>query len=193
MSASAPLAHATVIYGGSFDPPHMGHQMACLALLESLGAEQVWLVPAFVHPFGKPMTDFGHRRAMCEAMAAPFGERVCVSCAEQDLGGQGRTYDLVMALKAAHPERRFALAVGADIIGESHRWYRWDALEAMVQLVVIGRSGYAAAASQTPDLPAIASHLLRERLARGAAVTGELPLRVLDYIQQHGLYRLGGP
>lgn len=187
MTTTAPLAGHTVIYGGSFDPPHMGHQMGCLALLESLGADSVWLTPAFAHPFGKQLTAFEHRFAMCTLMAAPFGDRVHVSAAEKDLGGAGRTYDLVTALIAAHPKRRFALAVGADIVGEIGRWHRWPELAALVRVVVIGRSGYQAAA-HTPDLPAIASRTLRTMLAAQQDVTGQMPVSVTAYIRAHGLY-----
>lgn len=187
MSTSGALAGRSVIYGGSFDPPHMGHQMACLSLLESLGADAVWLVPAFVHPFGKAMGAFEHRIAMCRLMAAPFGGRVVVSVAERDVGGQGRTYDLVTALQAAHLERRFALAIGADIMSEMARWHRWEALSAMLPIVVLGRSGYAAK-SDTPDLPRIASSTLRAQLAQNQLAPGQMPCSVLGYIQAHKLY-----
>ena len=71
----------TAIYGGSFDPPHMGHQLACLYVLEALAAEAVWLMPCFVHPFGKALSSFEHRFAMCEKLARPL-PRVTVSAAE---------------------------------------------------------------------------------------------------------------
>lgn len=187
MTTCGPLAGHTVIYGGSFDPPHMSHQMGCLALLESLGADAVWLVPAFAHPFGKQLLPFEHREAMCRLVAAPFGGRVEVSCAERELGGQGRTYDLVTSLQAAHPKRSFALAIGADIIGETARWHRWEELSAMLRVVVLGRTGYTAA-SDTPALPQIASSALRDRLRQGRPVTGEMPCSVLAYIEAHGLY-----
>lgn len=187
MSQDGPLAGQTVIYGGSFNPPHMGHQMACLALLEGLGAESVWLVPAFTHPFGKTLVPFEHRAAMCRLMAAAFGARVHVSCAERDLGGLGRTYDLVSALMAAHPERRFILAIGADIVAETARWHKWDALMQMISVVVLGRGGYKAQA-HTFDLPNIASRELRAKLQHHEAVTGQMPCSVEAYIKAHNLY-----
>ncbi|KAK1548404.1 hypothetical protein Q3G72_012900 [Acer saccharum] len=165
----------------------MGHQMACLALLEGLGAEAVWLVPAFTHPFGKALAPFAHRAAMCRLMAAAFGARVQVSCAERDLGGLGRTYDLVSALVAAHPERRFILAIGADIVAETARWHKWDALMQMIGVVVLGRGGYTAHA-HTFDLPNIASRTLRAKLQAKETVTGQMPCSVVAYIQAHNLY-----
>ena len=42
------------IFGGSFDPPHVGHQMACLYVLATAPVEEVWFVPVYRHAFGKP-------------------------------------------------------------------------------------------------------------------------------------------
>jgi nicotinate-nucleotide adenylyltransferase len=95
----------TVLFGGSFDPPHLGHQMACLYLLEGLGAADLWLLPAATHPFGKVLTAFAQRLLLCEALVAPFGGRATVQPIEAELGGAGRTFDTVCALQARHPGR----------------------------------------------------------------------------------------
>ncbi len=186
----------TVVYGGSFDPPHSAHQMACLYLCEGLGAEEVWVVPSYHHPFAKAMVAFEHRFAMCEAMAAPLGERVKVLDVEQRLGGLGRTYDTLVALKAQHPNRRWALAVGADIMPTTSRWYRWDAIEGMAKVVVLGRAGYSHPRVQGVDLPEISSTDIRAKLAKGEEVQGLVPVGVLEYIrahhtQLHGQYEAG--
>ena len=93
------------ILGGSFDPPHMGHQLAVCYLLGALGYDDVWLVPSFEHPFGKHMQSFEHRLAMCRLMAQPFGAAVRVLDVEQDLAAQnslGRTLPMVQTLVASH-------------------------------------------------------------------------------------------
>ena len=183
------LVGHTVVYGGSFNPPHMAHQMACLYLLEGLGAHAVWLVPAHVHPFGKRLADFEHRLAMCRLLAAPFAERVVVSDVERALGGAGRTYDTLVHLIAAHPQGRFALAVGADILGEAHSWYRWDDIERLVPLAVIGRAGYRGRGRAVLDLPRVSSSDIRRRVARGESLDGLVPCSVAEYVAAHGLYR----
>jgi len=185
------LAGHTVIYGGSFNPPHLGHQMGCLYLLEGLGAEVVWLMPVFAHPFGKAVESFGHRAAMCRLLASPFGERVVVSEIERELGGQSRTYDTLVHLCAAHPARRFALAIGADNLDELPRWHRFAELEALLPIVVVGRSGYANAGLAAIDLPAVASRELRARVARGESLLGLVPETVADYVAKNRLFRDG--
>jgi nicotinate-nucleotide adenylyltransferase len=183
------LAGHTVIYGGSFNPPHLGHQMSCLYLLEAMAAEAVWLVPAFRHPFGKELADFLPRVEMCERLAAPFAGRVLVSRIEALAGSSGRTYDTLTMLQAAHPARRLALAVGSDILPETPQWYRWPEIEAMVQVVVIARPGYPSARGTPVEMPAISSADLRRRLKTGQSIDGLVPTSVAEYIRHEGLFR----
>ena len=178
----------TVVYGGSFNPPHMSHQMTCLYLLEALGASEVWLVPSFCHALGKKLIAFETRLAMCELLAAPFGSRVQVSTVERDLGGVSRTYDTLKHLLKINPERHFALAVGADIIAETHRWYRWEDVTKMVHVIIVGRSGYTHTGCQL-ELPRLASQGLRESLLRGDSIAGLVPASVAAYIEKNQLYR----
>ena len=185
------LSGQTVVYGGSFNPPHMGHQMACLYLIEALGADAVWMLPAWVHPFGKALEAFEHRLQMCRLLAEPFGERVRISEVEREVDSGGRTFDTLRHLIAGEPTRRFALAVGTDILEETHAWHRWDDIQKMVEIVVIGRQGF-----ETPPgglaLPEVSSSEIRALLARGEPIRGMVPASVADYVAAHQLYR-GAP
>ena len=185
-----PLSGHTVIYGGSFDPPHLSHQMACLYLLEGLGAEAVWVVPVFGHPFGKMMSDFRHRFAMCQAMARALSPRVTVLDVEQRLGGPSRTHTTVSHLQTTRPDLKFALAIGADLMADTPRWYLWPAIEAMLPVVVIGRTGYPSYDSKVA-LPAISSTDIRRAIGEGQSIEGQVPTQVARYIAQSGLYRAG--
>ena len=182
------LTGHTVIYGGSFNPPHISHQLTCLYLLEGLNAAAVWLMPAWSHALGKPLIDFATRVTMCELLALPLGPRVEVSRVEEQLGGVSRTYDTLRHLQAQQPSRRFALAVGADILDQTPRWYRWPDIAAMLPIVVIGRADAPHNPPDTCIMPAIASHQVRKRLADGLPVDGLVPARVVQFIAQHGLY-----
>ncbi len=181
------LAGHTVLYGGSFNPPHVSHQMACLYLLEARRADAVWVLPAFAHPFGKPLAPFDDRLAMCRLLAEPFGARVVVSDVERQVG-DGRTYVTLTRLIADHPGRRFALAVGADILGEAQKWHRWADIERLVRLEIIGRQGYDSAGRAVIDLPALSSTELRARVQRRESLEGLVPAGVADYIARAGLY-----
>lgn len=177
------------LLGGSFNPPHIAHQMACLVALESVGADEVWMVPTYRHVFGKELAPFDHRVAMCERAIAVFGGRASVCRVEAELGGDAsRTYDTLLALGHRYPERRFRLLVGSDILAESERWYRWDEVERLGDLIVLERPGYPSARALPPALPPVSATEIRERLREGGAPQGLLPRGVWDYIRKEGLY-----
>ena len=188
MSAAPDLAGCTVIYGGSFNPPHIAHQMTLLYLLEALSAERVLVVPARTHALGKELTAFDERVALCELMAEPFGERVRVSRVEEELGGAGRTYDLLVHLRTTMPGEKLVLSVGADILGETDRWYRWDDIVAMVPVVILGRAGFADPRALPVALPEVSSTRIRELRRDGKSIRGLVPGNVARRIERRGLY-----
>ena len=177
------------LLGGSFNPPHVGHVMAAWWALATQGVREVWLLPAWRHPFGKALAPFEDRVRMCQlAVAAVRGAHVCT--AEAELAADplcGKTARTLEHLLAEHPDRRFALVVGADILPETPKWYRWDLVQARARVVVVGRQGYPGGAE--PALPAVSSTEVRARLARGEAADGLVPRRVAEYALERGLYR----
>ncbi len=179
------------LLGGSFNPPHVAHQMICLWALSTGQADEVWLIPCYQHPFGKPLCAFRHRLEMCRRAAAllPAG-RVRVLPVEEELGGESRTLYTVQHLVGQHPDCQFRLLIGADILGEQSSWYRFDELARLAPPLVIGRSGYPSPAG-VPELPAISSTRIRELLRCGQPAAAWLPAGVLDYIRAEGLYGLG--
>ena len=187
------------LFGGSFNPPHVAHQLVALYVLETQPVDELWFVPTFVHPFHKQLVAYEDRIAMCELAAAPLGPRVKVSRAEQELAQQpdfvaSRTFDLVELLLAQEPERQFRLVIGADILRETDKWYRWAELAELAPPLVIGRSGFAlpAGASETGIvMPEISATRVRELLAAGDAQAAAplLPHGILRYIAERGLYK----
>ncbi len=182
----------TAILGGSFNPPHVAHMMAAYWALATQGVSEVWLLPAYLHPFGKALAPFEDRVRMCElAAAAVRGVHVCT--AEADLRDDplvGKTARTLEHLAGRHPERRFALIVGADVLAETDKWYRFDRVQELARLVVVGRAGREGPPG-VPALPPISSTEIRDRLGRGEDVSALVPRRVLDYIRERGLYRGG--
>ena len=186
------------LFGGSFNPPHVAHQLVALYVLETAGVDELWMIPCFQHPFEKALEPFEDRRRMCELAAQALGPRVKVSDVEARLGGESRTLRTVQSLQAAHPGVELALVIGSDLEAETSSWYGADELRRSVSFIVVGRAGFANPG--TVAMPAISSTEIRERLqqARAAAATGAavrgpapealVPRAVLDYIRQRGLY-----
>jgi len=178
------------LLGGSFNPPHVAHLMAAYWTLATQDVSEVWLLPAFRHPFGKALAPFEDRVRMCElAVRALRGVAVCT--AEAELAGDplaGKTARTLEHLKAKHPAYDFALVVGADVLAETDKWYRWDRVKELARIVRVGREGYPAVPG-APSLPAISSTEIRARLARGEDVSGLVPRKVREYAAEKGLYR----
>lgn len=174
------------IFGGSFDPPHLGHQMACLYVLATQPVDALWIVPTHQHAFGKPLTPFDHRLEMCRRMAEPFGARVVVSDVERVRGGVSRTADTVRYLLANRPDVRFSLIIGADLLAEVPTWYDGAALPTLVPFIVVGRGGYDG--GEGLAMPAVSSTEVRRRLAAGEPCDHLVPRSVLEYVAAHGLF-----
>ncbi len=174
------------LFGGSFNPPHVAHQLVCTLALSVGAMDEVWLVPCFHHAFDKELAPFDDRLAMCRFAAEPFGARVRVSDVERELGEVSRTVATLEHLIGVHPDHSWVLVVGADILGEVNRWYAWDRIQQLAELYVVGRSG--AAATDEIELPDISSSDIRARLSRGEDPTSLLPGRVLTYIHSKKLY-----
>ena len=177
---------ALAVFGGSFNPPHVAHQMACLWVLETQPVEELLVVPTFRHPFEKQLAPFADRVEMCRLMAAALGPRVEVSGIEAELGGESsRTLHMLEALAERRPGVQLRLVVGTDILRETSKWYRWADIEALAPPIVVGRSGFGG----TIALPDVSSTEIRARVASGLPLDGMVPRAVLHYLETKGLYR----
>lgn len=184
------------LFGGSFNPPHVGHQMAMLYALATARVERLLMVPCFRHAFDKPLEPFEHRLAMSRLAARPFGGpsggMVEVSDIEARLGRESRTLKTVQALHAERPGTKLVLVIGADLVAERERWYGWEELRTLVEFAVVGRGQRGASEGAAVAIPDVSSSEIRERLAAGQSIEGRVQAEILDYIAAHGLYRTGG-
>jgi nicotinate-nucleotide adenylyltransferase len=191
------------LFGGSFNPPHVAHQLACAYVLATARprVDELWMVPTFKHPFDKQLAPFADRVAMCERAAQPF-QQVKVSRVEEELGGESYTLRTVEELKRRHPDDQFALVIGADLVAERERWHGWPKLKTLIEFIVVGRGGYGERGLGSPPkdggaegpvsvvhLPPISSTDVRRRIAGGEACDSFVDAAVLDYIREKGLYR----
>jgi nicotinate-nucleotide adenylyltransferase len=183
------------LFGGSFNPPHLGHQLLALTVLETHAVDQLWMIPCFRHPFDKALAPFSDRLAMCQLAARALGDRVAVSEIEGQLGGESRTLLTVLALRKVHPQVEFQLVIGADLEAEVETWYGAEELRKLVSFLVVGRRGYAGQVGDDVlvEMPAISSTDVRRRLAAGLPVDSLVPRVVLDYIRERKLYEVVAP
>lgn len=161
------------IYGGSFDPPHMGHAITIQWILWAGLADSVWVMPSAKHAFNKDSQPYEVRLGLCRAMAKHFGDLGVQVCdIEGKLAAQTEgpifTYDVLdhlrkdMATRAATFNLR--LVVGSDVLQEAHRWHRWNDIMAEFNPIIVGRQGYPFD-GDAPTMPGYSSTELRRRIA----------------------------
>jgi len=173
------------LFGGSFDPPHVGHLLAASYVLATEPLDELWLVPVERHPFAKPLVaSYDHRVELCERLAAQL-PRTRVSRAEQE-SGQGRTVDLLEWLHGKHPQTRWALVLGTDLEAEKPQWKRFDRVEQLARIITVRRGGYGEGGVAIPE---ISSTHVRALLKSGGDASQLVPRTVLQAIRDAGTYR----
>lgn len=183
------------LFGGSFNPPHVGHVLATAYVLSVGWVERVLVVPVFEHALGKALAPFRHRVAMAER-AFGWLPRVEVSPIEQNLGVPSRTLRTIQALEAEHPDWALRLLVGSDITAEIEKWHAFEQIERKAPPLFLQRAGSRAASSSPSLLPEVSSTEIRRLLAAqrpdsppSPELSALVPSAVLEYIAQHQLYR----
>jgi nicotinate-nucleotide adenylyltransferase len=183
--------HRVAVFGGSFNPPHVGHVLAVVYALSTAPVDEVLVVPVYQHPFAKHLAPFEDRLAMLR-LALGWLPRVTVSTVEEELGGESRTLRTIEHLAATKPGWSLRLLVGADVLGDVSKWHRWDRIAELAPPLVLLRAGHDDLAGAGPVLlPRVSSTEIRDALAAGDvdAVRALMPAKVLGHILTTGLYR----
>lgn len=196
----------TGLFGGTFDPIHLGHLVMAEEARLKLGFDRVVFIPAR-QPWLKAdqcITPAHHRLAMVELATAsnPFFE---VSTAELDRPGPTYTIDTVRQMKEMmEPSDELYFIVGSDALTDLPGWKEPDRVTELCRIVSLERPGFPevdvmALKSHLPavsdcliqlDAPRIeiSSTAIRERIRRGLSVRYLVPAEVEEYIRRHGLY-----
>ena len=196
------------LFGGTFDPPHIGHVALAKGCAQLLGLDRVLLMPTAIPPH-KIKTDMAapeHRLAMCRAIAAT-DPLFAVSDWEIAQGGASFTVDTLTHLTATQPEDTWYLLTGADMFRTLGTWRRFPDIARMATLCGIARGGedvdltaveqvLQAAGAHTcvlpVEAPTVSSTEIRNIVAAGKPWRDLVPESVADYIAAHGLYTDGG-
>ena len=185
----AVTARRVAIYGGSFDPPHLGHVLSVAWTLSATEVDAVWVVPTWKHAFDKEhCAAFEQRMSMCKLAFSIF-QAVEISDIEQRLGGTSRTLHTLRTLVNEHSDTAFRLLIGADVLPTTDRWHRWDEVVKIAPPLVVGRDGSALPEGCPISIPNINSTELRSGLASARDLTGLVPDSVIEHIRSQGLYQ----
>ena len=199
------------VYGGTFNPPHLGHLAAARAAIEALELDKLLLIPAAVPPhkdLPQETPGLEHRMAMVEKMADAMRlpRVVEVSKLEAERCGKSYTSDTLEAIHEQYPEAQLWLLMGTDMFLTLHQWHDPGEILKLAGICAFGRreqDGEAVFAPQRaflekqygakvvtmalPDLVDISSTQLRELLARGEGAEYLHP-SIYGYILMNRLY-----
>jgi len=176
------------LYGGSFNPPHLGHLRAARFFRESFALDELLIIPAKQAPLrATPMVSGEERLALCEK-TFPFP----VSDIELRRPGVSYTIDTLRDLRTRYPEAKFFLLVGEDQKGKFRQWKDWQEILQLAKLVVLPRYGAATSAGEgiggfTPL--EVSSTQLRLKLLLGEDCSAWLSPEALAYINERRLYQ----
>lgn len=187
------------VFGGTFDPPHVGHLVAAVNVAAQLALSQVLLVVANI-PWQKlgtreisPAVD---RLAMVHA--AVHDRTDLLACdIEIKRGGDSVTADTLDELSVSYPDADLTVIVGSDSAGGMDTWRRVDDLKKLAHVAIIDRPG--SSGVTPPDgfehstvpcpLMDVSSQDIRSRVGQGLPIDYLVPPGVLDYIDTRRLYR----
>lgn len=182
------------IFGGSFNPPHIGHLVCAQWVYEQLHLDKIVFLPSGIPPHQhKKETICGkHRKEMTRRAISPYPYFELDSI-EVDTPKKHYTFDTITALKEKYDNAKLYFIIGGDMVDDLKTWYRIDELVELVQFVGVNRPGskmvtpYSIQVVEAP-LMAISSSLIRQRVQERNPVDLLLPTGVLEYIEAEKLY-----
>ena len=199
MAASKRIA----LYGGTFDPVHLGHVEVARRVLELFEIEKVVFIPAQTapHKVGRPVTEPIHRYAML-ALATQDDPRLVISTFELDAPDRRYTVDTVAEFqRQLGDSMELFFIMGADSWSEITTWRDWERLLKMTNHIVVTRPGY----EVSPAPPGLGERIfftdavmkdisatnIRRLASEGRVNELEklVPKQVADYITKYGIYR----
>ena len=191
------------LFGGTFDPPHVGHLALAECARDRLRLDEVRFIPAGQPPHkrGERITGAARRVAMAR-LAVRGNPAFAVSTVETRRGGPSFTVETLRAVARAAPDARLFLLMGADSLDEFRTWREPEAILGLATLAVAERPGAAPGGRRRASRLrrgrvawldnaelAVSSSLVRARVRAGRSIRYLVPDAVAAYIARHRLYR----
>ena len=198
------------IFGGSFNPIHMGHLNIAQIASDEFDLQKVIFIPCKVSPFkigSEPEQNVSdeHRLKMLNLSLAG-AKNFEISNIELSRGGVSYSYDTVVEIKKIYPESHLSFIIGTDSLLTLSQWYKIDALLTLCDFVTVERLGVNRIDEKSLGFsPELSKHLMhkavsgrlmdvssseiRSRVAQGLSLQGFICPAVEEYINRHELYR----
>lgn len=191
------------LYGGAFDPPHLGHVLAITHVLNSGLADEVWLVPVGDDRGDKepPQVNALYRKKMSELLIKSYFSGKPVKLCSLQLDGKlpgSVTIDLLEHLEEIYPKHSFLFVIGADNIAKLQSWTDSERLLKKVEFLVVARPGedhitprqgkFTLLKDSQKIEATISSSLARALVREGKCMSGIIPEEIAQFIKANKLY-----
>jgi nicotinate-nucleotide adenylyltransferase len=185
------------LFGGSFDPVHLGHLLVAQAAREELSLSKLFFIPAAQSPF-KPERQLTAANVRLRLLRLALAGQAWCEIDDQEIrrGGVSYTIDTVRSYAQSYPEAQICYLIGADHVALLPKWRQADELALLAHFVVIPRPGQG-----EPVLPApfrgrtlagfplgVSSSQIRARAKAGLPVEPLVPAAAAEAIRNNGLY-----
>jgi nicotinate-nucleotide adenylyltransferase len=188
------------VFGGTFDPPHVGHLLMATDAREALKLDRLIFVPAGAQPFkiGTPPVASGQDRLEMVRLAVADDANYVVDGAEINRKGLSFTVDTLEHLSERNPAAQLFLLLGEDVLAGFEQWRNPARIRELATLAVVRRAD-ASGSRVDPIAPGVltvstrrvdvSSTEVRERRHAGKSIKGLVPESVERFIDVRGLYR----
>ena len=201
------------IFGGSFDPVHLGHLLIAMHAWEQLRLDELRMVPAAQSPL-KPIGVHAGTEQRLEMLRLAISgtDPLRIDDSELRRGGVSYTVETLAAIRLAQPAAELLLIMGADSLASITRWHQPERILQLATLAVVRRGGMPAIdysvleslanrqqiehcrdAELSMPMIELSSSELRQRVAEGRTIRFRTPRAVEAYIAAHGLYQATTP
>ena len=196
------------IFGGTFNPIHLGHEAMIDAFLETIAPDKMLVIPNAQPPHKESslLATEEDRLAMLELALA---ERAChIDKRELLRSGKSYTFETLRSLREEYPKDRFVLLVGADSLLSFEKWVRFEEILSQTELAVFERGGIQGGEDETlrkeakrleekygakiclieAKIPPISSTVVRQKAAAGMDLSDLVSPSVGEYLKKKNLY-----
>ncbi|WP_100406723.1 nicotinate-nucleotide adenylyltransferase [Bacillus solitudinis] len=184
------------LFGGTFDPPHVGHMLIAQEAKIHFKLDEIWFIPVQIPPHKeRDLLTSSEERLEMLRLATRDNPYFHVSTVEVEREGKSYTIDTVKRLKKQFPDDKFFFLIGGDMIDYLPKWEKIEELLSIVTFIGVKRPGSASSSIYSSkikelEMPQVdfSSTMIRERVKRGLPVRYMVPRTIESFIGERGLY-----
>lgn len=187
-----------VLFGGAFDPLHLGH-IAVAKNFVNLGlADRLVFLPVNNHAFEKNMVSSSHRLKMLEIVRKKHFSNLPVYISDYEINREGLsiTYETLVSLSKKNPHNQYSFLIGSDNLTSFDQWHHYQKMLEQFKFFVYPRVNFTFDNLKKGMIPLknmpkmeVSSRLVKQKLTNGDNLSQLLSPEIIDYIKEHSLYK----